>query len=70
MMTSIAFVAGLIPLVRASGAGADSMYAVGLPVLVGMVAASAFGIFLIPMLYVVFQTLRERRWIRRDVVQS
>lgn len=35
------------------------MFAVGLPVLAGMVAASLFGIFLIPMLYVVFQTFRE-----------
>ena len=47
MMTSLAFIAGLIPLVRAQGPGADSMYAVGLPVLSGMVAASAVGIFLI-----------------------
>lgn len=60
MMTSLAFIAGLVPLVRATGAGADSMYAVGLPVLAGMFAASAVGIFLIPMLYAVFQTLRER----------
>ena len=61
MMTSIAFIAGLIPLVLAKGPGADSMYAVGLPVLAGMIAASVFGIFLIPMLYVVFQSLREGR---------
>ncbi len=62
MMTSFAFIAGLIPLVRAQGPGADSMYAVGLPVLAGMVAATLFGIFLIPMLYVVFQSVREGRW--------
>ncbi len=59
MMTSFAFIAGLIPLVLATGPGADSMYAVGLPVLAGMIFASVFGIFLIPMLYVVFQRLRE-----------
>lgn len=61
MMTSFAFIAGLVPLVLAKGPGADSMFAVGLPVLAGMVAASIFGIFLIPMLYVVFQNLREMR---------
>ena len=60
MMTSVAFIVGLIPLVRATGPGSESMYAVGLPVLAGMLAASAVGIFLIPMLYVVFQSLRER----------
>jgi len=38
------------------------MYAVGLPVLAGMLAASAFGIFLIPMLYVAFQRMREGDW--------
>jgi hydrophobic/amphiphilic exporter-1 (mainly G- bacteria), HAE1 family len=59
MMTSFAFIMGLVPLVIARGPGADSMFAVGVPVLAGMVAASLFGIFLIPMLYVVFQRLSE-----------
>ncbi|HRN84945.1 MAG TPA: efflux RND transporter permease subunit, partial [Hyphomicrobium sp.] len=60
MMTSFAFIMGLIPLVIATGPGADSMYAVGVPVLAGMLAAAGLGIFLIPMLYVVFQRLQER----------
>lgn len=59
MMTSFAFIAGLVPLVTSTGPGADSMFAVGLPMLAGMLAASLFGIFFIPMLYVVFQRLRE-----------
>ncbi len=62
MMTSFAFIMGLVPLVLAKGPGAESMFAVGLPVLAGMVAASVFGIFLIPMLYVVFQRLSEGRF--------
>lgn len=61
MMTSFAFIMGLIPLVIANGPGADSMIAVGVPVLAGMLAASIFGIFIIPMLYVVFQRLIEGR---------
>jgi HAE1 family hydrophobic/amphiphilic exporter-1 len=60
MMTSFAFIAGLVPLVIASGAGAISRRSVGTPVFGGMLAASVLGIFLIPMLYVVFQWLRER----------
>ena len=60
MMTSFAFIFGLLPLVIAEGAGALSRRAVGTPVFGGMLAAAAFGIFLIPMLYVVFQWLRER----------
>lgn len=60
MMTSIAFVLGLVPLVTATGAAMLSRRAVGTPVFGGMIAASAVGIFMIPMLYVVFQSLRER----------
>ncbi len=60
MMTSIAFVLGLLPLVTANGAAQVSRRAVGTPVFAGMIAASTLGIFLIPMLYVTFQTLRER----------
>ncbi len=65
MMTSFAFIMGLVPLVIANGPGADSMIAVGVPVLAGMLAASIFGIFLIPMLYVVFQRLTEGRGSRK-----
>jgi hydrophobic/amphiphilic exporter-1 (mainly G- bacteria), HAE1 family len=60
MMTSLAFVLGLVPLVTASGAAMLSRRAVGLPVFAGMIAASTVGIFLIPMLYVTFQSVRER----------
>ena len=60
MMTSFAFILGLVPLVIATGPGAASRRAVGTPVFGGMLAAAVFGIFLIPMLYVVFQWLREK----------
>jgi hydrophobe/amphiphile efflux-1 (HAE1) family protein len=60
MMTSIAFVFGLIPLVIASGAAQISRRSLGTPVFAGMIAASLIGIFVIPLLYAVFQTLREK----------
>jgi Cu/Ag efflux pump CusA len=60
MMTSFAFIAGLVPLVIATGAGRATIRAVGTAVFGGMVAASFLGIFVIPGLYVLFQTLRER----------
>ncbi len=60
MMTSVAFILGLVPLVTATGAAKLSRHAVGTPVFAGMIAASAVGIFIIPMLYVTFQSLRER----------
>jgi hydrophobe/amphiphile efflux-1 (HAE1) family protein len=60
MMTSIAFILGLLPLVTAHGAAMLSRRAVGTPVFAGMLAASVVGIFIIPMLYVTFQSGRER----------
>ena len=59
MMTSFAFILGLVPLVIASGAGAATQRAVGTAVFGGMIAASFLGIFVIPGLYVAFQRFRE-----------
>jgi multidrug efflux pump subunit AcrB len=60
MMTSIAFILGLVPLVIATGAAEISRRAVGTAVFGGMLAASSIGIFVVPMLYVIFQKMRER----------
>jgi multidrug efflux pump subunit AcrB len=59
MMTSFAFIVGLVPLVIATGAGAATQRAVGTAVFGGMLAASCLGIFVIPGLYVLFQKTRE-----------
>jgi HAE1 family hydrophobic/amphiphilic exporter-1 len=59
MMTSFAFILGLVPLLVSGGAGAATRHAVATSVFFGMLAASVLGIFLIPGLYVLFQTLRE-----------
>jgi Cu/Ag efflux pump CusA len=60
MMTSFAFILGLVPLVIAEGAGAASRQSVGSAVFGGMLAAAVVGVFVIPGLYVVMQALRER----------
>jgi hydrophobe/amphiphile efflux-1 (HAE1) family protein len=60
LMTSIAFIVGLIPLVWAHGAAMLSRRAVGTAVFAGMIVATCIGVFLIPMLYMVFQSWRER----------
>ena len=67
MMTSIAFVFGLLPLVIATGASQITRRDVGTPVFAGMIAASTVGILLIPMLYLTFQKLREngKEWFHR-----
>ena len=60
MMTSFAFILGLVPLITATGPGSASRIAVGTPVFWGMLASAILGIMLIPMLYVTFQYLREK----------
>jgi multidrug efflux pump subunit AcrB len=60
MMTSVAFILGLVPLVTAQGAAQLSRRGIGTAVFAGMILASSIGIFLIPMLYVTFQSMRER----------
>jgi len=60
MMTSFAFILGLLPLVIATGAAQLARRDVGTPVFGGMIFASFIGIFAIPPLYVTFQAIRER----------
>jgi hydrophobe/amphiphile efflux-1 (HAE1) family protein len=55
LMTALAFIIGLLPLVLATGAGANARVHLGFTVLGGMLAATVFGIMLIPGLYVLFQ---------------
>jgi HAE1 family hydrophobic/amphiphilic exporter-1 len=53
----------LLPLVVAGGAGAVTRHAVGTPVFGGMIAASVFGIFIIPLLYITAEQSRQwRQW--------
>ncbi|RTL51667.1 MAG: multidrug efflux RND transporter permease subunit [Bradyrhizobiaceae bacterium] len=68
MMTSIAFILGLVPLVIATGAAQLSRRAVGTAVFGGMLAASSIGVFIIPMLYVTIQRMREKtkEWFSRQ----
>ncbi|TMJ26061.1 MAG: hydrophobe/amphiphile efflux-1 family RND transporter, partial [Alphaproteobacteria bacterium] len=61
MMTSFAFIFGLLPLVVAQGAGAVTRHAVGTPVFGGMIAAAVFGVFIIPLLYITAENLRHWR---------
>jgi HAE1 family hydrophobic/amphiphilic exporter-1 len=65
VMTSLAFIFGLVPLVIAEGAAAASRRSVSTAVFGGMIAASTIGLFVIPLLYVVIQRMRERFSRRR-----
>lgn len=60
LMTSFAFILGVLPLVFANGAGAAGQRALGAAVVAGMTVATVMGVFLIPALYVMVQGLAER----------
>ena len=59
LMTAFTFILGTLPMVFATGAGANSRLAIGLTVCAGMTAATVLGILVVPPLYVMFQSLRE-----------
>ena len=61
VMTSIAFIAGTVPLVLASGAGAEVRSATGITVFAGMLGVTVFGLFLTPVFYVALRKLVSRR---------
>ncbi|NML42069.1 efflux RND transporter permease subunit [Chitinophaga sp. G-6-1-13] len=60
LMTSFAFIFGLMPLMLASGVGALSNRSIGTAAVGGMLIGTVFGVFVIPALFVMFQALQER----------
>ncbi len=60
LMTSLAFILGVLPLVFATGAGQEARHSVGTAVAGGMLLSTFLNIIFIPVLYVVIETLRER----------
>jgi multidrug efflux pump len=60
LMTSFAFIMGVVPLVVTSGAGAEMRHAMGIAVFFGMLGVTFFGLFLTPVFYVLMRTLEKR----------
>jgi multidrug efflux pump len=65
LMTSIAFVMGVVPLAFSIGAGAEMRQAIGVAVFSGMIGVTAFGIFLTPVFYVLLRALSGNRPLKR-----
>ena len=66
LMTSFAFIAGLIPLVLAHGAGAIGNRTIGSSALGGMLFGTIFGVIIVPGLYFIFAKMAEGRKLIRD----
>ena len=67
MMTSVAFLAGMIPLILSSGAGAASRFSIGVAMFGGMMAATFIERFFIPFLYYWVATIRERILTKKGI---
>ncbi|CAM5201723.1 Efflux pump membrane transporter OS=Castellaniella defragrans OX=75697 GN=HNR28_002359 PE=3 SV=1 [Castellaniella defragrans] len=61
LMTSIAFIMGVVPLVTSVGAGSEMRHAMGIAVFFGMLGVTFFGLFLTPVFYVLLRSLGRRR---------
>jgi HAE1 family hydrophobic/amphiphilic exporter-1 len=70
LMTAISSIAGFMPLLVASGAGAASRQAIGTAVVGGMIAATFMSVLFTPVFYVVMQRLAERRRKKDDIVSE
>jgi multidrug efflux pump len=66
LMTSLAFILGVVPLATATGAGSGSQNSIGIGVMGGMIAATVIGVFFVPLLFVVVQRIAQR--VRRRSV--
>lgn len=62
LMTAFTFILGVLPMIVATGAGASSRIAIGVPVFYGMMLGTIAGLIVIPLLYILFQTWREKAY--------
>ncbi|MEE2972511.1 MAG: efflux RND transporter permease subunit, partial [Planctomycetota bacterium] len=70
LMTAFAFILGVLPLVFATGPGANSRHSIGTTVLGGMIASTLLSLLIVPVLYVIFEYMRERLGGRPDATPS
>src|SRR5471032_754552 len=70
LMTSIAFIMGVLPLVFSHGPGAEMRHAMGVAVFGGMLGVTFFGLFLTPVFYVLMRTLAKRLASKKSVAVS
>ncbi len=70
LMTSFAFIMGVLPLVFASGAGANARKSIGITVCSGMLASTCLAVLFVPVFYVLFQTWQEKRKQARNSESS
>jgi HAE1 family hydrophobic/amphiphilic exporter-1 len=66
LMTSFAFIMGVLPLVFATGAGASARRSIGIAVCSGMLASTCLAVVFVPVFYVMLQTWQEKRAVKKS----
>jgi HAE1 family hydrophobic/amphiphilic exporter-1 len=69
LMTSFAFIVGMLPLIFVQGASANGNHSIGWSVVGGMLTGVLLGVFVIPVLFVIFQYLQEKI-SRRKIIEA
>ena len=67
-MTSFAFILGVVPLIRATGAGSEMRRALGVAVFSGMLGVTLFGLFFTPLFYVLVMWLFEPKSNKQELI--
>ena len=70
IMTSMAFILGVVPLLLASGAGAASRRSIGTGVFGGMLSATLLAIFFVPLFFVLVRSVTQRFWRKSPAVAT
>src|SRR5664280_43254 len=70
LMTSLAFIFGIMPLMFATGAGAYGNRSIGTSAVGGMLFGTLFGVLVIPVLFIIFQTLQEKASVKKDSIDD
>ena len=70
LMTSFAFILGVVPLVLATGAGAAARVSLGLSVMSGMIASTCLAVLFVPSFFVVLQRFEERRGHKKNAAPA
>lgn len=70
LMTSLAFILGIFPLVVAEGAGSASRHSMGTAVFGGMIVSTVLNLFIIPVIYVLMSAVRDRLWNRQKSAKA
>ncbi|MEI7475758.1 MAG: multidrug efflux RND transporter permease subunit [bacterium] len=70
IMTSLAFILGILPLALASGAGSASRHSMGTAVLGGMIVSTVLNLILVPVLYIIIISIREKCTSTKKIEQS